>query len=105
MDTLVRIKRLVLRGWIRFTEKARDEMDAAELTATDVVESIVNAPGIAKTIRSTGRSKRGRGEKLYVIKSFCYDGTLIYTKRAIVREGDREVFYVFVSAKIATFQS
>jgi len=39
---------------------------------------------------------------VYVIKNFTYDGTLIYTKGAIVREGEREVFYVFVSAKIAT---
>jgi YgiT-type zinc finger domain-containing protein len=32
MDVLVRIKRLVLRGWVRFTEKARQEMDADDLT-------------------------------------------------------------------------
>jgi hypothetical protein len=40
--------------------------------------------------------------KLYVIKSFSFSGTLIYTKGAIVREAGQEVFYILVSAKIAT---
>ncbi len=31
-----------------------------------------------------------------------FSGTLVYTKGAIVREAQREVFYVFVSAKLAT---
>lgn len=103
MDVLLRIKRLVLRGWIRFTEKARDEMEAEGLRAGDVIESIANAQAIAKTLRSRSRAKRYPGEKLYVIKSFSYDGTLIYTKGAIVRQAEQEVFYVFISAKIATF--
>ena len=103
MDVLLRIKRLVLRGWIRFAEKARDEMEAHGLSASDVIESIANAQAIAKTVRSRSRAKRYAGEKLYVIKSFSYDGALIYTKGAIVRQEDREVFYVFISAKIATF--
>ena len=102
MDTLLLIKRLVLRGWIRFTEKARDEMDADDLRAGEVIESIVNAQRIAKTLRSRSGSRRFAGEKLYIIKSFSYDGTLIYTKGTIVREEEREVFYVFISAKIAT---
>ena len=102
MDALLRIKRLVLRGDVRFTEKARDEMDRDALTADDVIESIANAQAIDKTVRSRSRSRRHPGEKLYVIKSFNYDGTLIYTKGTIVREEDRETFYVFVSAKVAT---
>ena len=102
MDVLLQIKRLVVRGWIRFTEKAREEMEAHGLGAAEVVESIVNAQAIAKTLRSPSRAKRHPGEKLYVIKSFSYDGTLIYTKGAIVRQAEQEVFYVFVSAKIAT---
>ena len=102
MDTLLRIKRLVLGGWIRFTEKARDEMEGDGLSAGEVIESIVNAQAIAKTLRSRSRSRRYPGEKLYVIRSFSYEGTLIYTKGAIVREQEREVFYVFISAKIAT---
>ena len=77
-------------------------MEADGLGAAEVVESIVNAQAIAKTLRSPSRAKRHPGEKLYVIKSFSYDGTLIYTKGAIVRQAEQEVFYVFVSAKIAT---
>jgi hypothetical protein len=103
MDALLRIKRLVLRGDVRFTEKARNEMDRDGLSAGDVIESIVNAQIIDKTLRSRSRSRRHSGEKLYIIKSFSYDGTLIYTKGTIVREEACEVFYVFVSAKVATF--
>ena len=103
MDTLLRIKRLVLRGRVRFTEKARDEMDRDGLSAGDVAEAIVNAQTIEKTLRSRSRRRRHAEEKLYVIKSFSYNGTLIYTKGTIVREEDHEVFYIFVSAKIATF--
>jgi len=102
MDALLRIKRLVLRGDVRFTEKARDEMDRDGLSTGEVIESIVNAQSIDKTLRSRSRSRRHTSEKLYVIKSFSYDGTLIYTKGTIVREEDREMFYVFVSAKVAT---
>lgn len=79
-------------------------MEADGLSAADVIESIVNAQGITKTVRSRGRSRRYAGERLYVIKSFSYDGTLIYTKGAIVRQEEHEVFYVFISAKIATFE-
>lgn len=102
MNTLVRIKRLVLRGWLRFTEKARGEMETDALSTSDVIESIVNAQSIAKTLRSRGQARRYAGEKLYVIKSFSYDGTLIYTKGAIVQQEDHEVFYIFISAKLAT---
>ena len=102
MDTLLRIKRLVLRGQVRFTEKARDEMEADGIEATEVIESIVNAQIIEKTIRSRSQRRRHSREKLYVIKSFSFSRTLIYTKGTIVREEGREVFYIFISAKIAT---
>ncbi len=101
MDVLLRIKRLVLRGQVRFTEKARDEMEADDLGAIEVLESIVNAQTIAKTLRSRSQHRRHGGEKLYVIKSFSYSGTAIYTKGAIVREAGQEVFYILVSAKLA----
>ncbi|MCK4341455.1 MAG: hypothetical protein KAY37_07020, partial [Phycisphaerae bacterium] len=52
----------VVRGWIRFTEKAREEMEADGLAAGEVVESIVNAQAIAKTLRSRSRAKRYPGE-------------------------------------------
>jgi hypothetical protein len=103
MDVLVRIKRLVLHGSVRFTEKARAEMEADDLGPTDIVEAIVNPQAIDKTLRSRSRLRRHAGERLYVIKSFNYSGTLIYTKGAIVREAGQESFYVFVSSKIATY--
>ncbi len=64
MDVLLQIKRLVVRGWIRFTEKAREEMETGGLGVGEVVESIVNAQAIAKTLRSRSRAKRYAGEKL-----------------------------------------
>ena len=102
MDTLLRIKRLVLQGQVRFTEKARDEMEADTLHPAQVVESILNAQTIDKTLRSRSQRRRRSSEKLYVIKSFSFDGTLVYTKGAIAKEGEREVFYILTSAKIAT---
>ncbi len=104
MDVLLQIKRLVLQGHIRFTEKARNEMDLDDLSPGQVRESILNAQMIDKTMRSRSVRRRVAREKLYVIKSFSYDGTLIYTKGAITREANKEVFYIFVSAKIATAQ-
>jgi len=104
MDVLHQIKRLVLHGQIRFTEKARIEMDLDDLSPGQVRESILNAQMIDKTMRSRSMRRRAAREKLYVIKSFSYDGTLIYTKGAITREANQEVFYIFVSAKIATVQ-
>lgn len=40
--------------------------------------------------------------KLYVIKSFSYSGTLIYTKGTIVSWAGEEFFYLLVSSKIVT---
>ncbi|MFH1109857.1 MAG: hypothetical protein V1790_11780 [Planctomycetota bacterium] len=42
-DVLVRIKRAVLAGRYRFSEKASAEMEESGLTELDVVESIVTA--------------------------------------------------------------
>jgi hypothetical protein len=103
MDVLQRVKRLALFGRIRYTWKARDEMARDGLTDEQVVESLVNAQFIAKTLRSRSRYRHRAGEKLYVIKSLAYDGTFIYTKGTIRRHKGFEVFYVLISAKIATF--
>jgi len=102
MDVLLRIKRLAFCGRVEFTAKAFDEIEADGLRASDVIESLLNAQSIAKVLRSTSRFRRLKGEKLYVIKSFSFGGTLIYTKGAIVREPEGEVFYILVSSKIAT---
>jgi hypothetical protein len=101
MDVLQRIKQLVIRGQVQFTEKARWEMRLDGLTAPEVLEAIINAPRIDKVLRSRSRFRGQRSEKLYVIKSRDYTGTYIYTKGAIVREAEREVFYILVSARIA----
>ena len=50
-DVLVRIKRAVLAGRYVFSEKARTEMKADGLADMDVVESILNAVAIYKTLR------------------------------------------------------
>lgn len=104
MDVLLRIKGLVVRERIRFTEKARDEMERSGLGRLDVLESILNARSIAKSVRSLSPSRRHSGEKLHVIKSFTFAGTRVYTKGTIVHEEGRDIFYyVFISAKVATF--
>jgi hypothetical protein len=46
--------------------------------------------------------RRSSREKLYVIKSSSFTGTLIYTKGKIDRQGGQEFFYILISAKIAT---
>jgi hypothetical protein len=103
MDVLVRIKRLVIRGDIQFTAKAREEMVHDGLTVGDVIEAVVTAQTISKTLKSTSPARRHSGEKLYVIKGFNFTGTLIYTKGTIVRQGGQETFYIFISSKVATF--
>lgn len=103
MDALVRIKRLIFHGHVRYTDKAIDEMAADDLEPGEVEESILNAQMIEKTLRSRSPRRRSSTEKLYVIKSFSYTGTLIYTKGKIDRREGEEFFYVLVSAKIATF--
>jgi len=103
MDVLQRIKRLVFEGRVEFTEKALDEIEAGGLRKSHVVQSLLNAQMITKVLRSTSRFRRLKGDKLYVIKSFDFQGTLIYTKGAIVREPEGEVFYVLVSSKISTY--
>lgn len=102
MDPLLQIKRLVLSRAVEFTAKALDEIEADDLNARDVLESIVNAQRIFKVLKSRSRFRRYAREKLYVIKSFSFDGTLIYTKGAIVNESGRKTFYILVSAKIPT---
>ena len=104
MDVLQRIKRLVIRGRVRLSKKARWEMLLDGLTADDLVESIVNAQAVTKVLRSQSPMRSSRHEKLYVIKSFNYSGTLIYTKGKFGREEGEEVFYVFISAKINTIE-
>jgi len=72
------------------------------LTVEDVLESVLNANAIKKVLRSRSAARLRPGERLYVLESPTFTGTWVYTKGTIRRKGGREVFYVFVSAKLAT---
>lgn len=98
MDVLIRIKRLVIARKVVFTEKAKIEMAADHLTRDVVYEAILNAPTISKRLRSRN-PKTGASETLYIIKGWTFDGLAIYTKGKILKEGQSEVFYVFISSK------
>ena len=101
MDALIRIKRLVIARHVQFTLKAETERIRDGLAVEDVLESILNANGIKKTLRSRSTSRSRPGERLYVIESPTLTGTWVYTKGTIRRSAGQEVFYVFVSAKLA----
>jgi hypothetical protein len=99
-DVLVRIKRAMIEGRYRFTNKARIEMVSDDLTEVDVVESILNAVAIHKTLRSRSPHRGTAGEKLYVIQGTNYAGLFIYSKGKLAPGPDgRETFYVLISAK------
>jgi len=76
-------------------------MYADDLTEDDVIEAIVRAPRIDKTIRSTSLIGDHRGDMLYVIKGRTFSNTLVYTKGKIVRDAGMETFYILVSSKRA----
>ena len=98
-EILVRIKRAVLEGRYGFSEKARSEMKLDRLTESDVVESIVNAVAIHKTLRSTSPFRSFPGERLYVIIGTNMDGMPVYTKGKLVSEAGVEKFYFLISSK------
>ena len=101
-NDLAKIKRLILLGRYRFTRKAELERLRDGLMQTDVLESIINASGIKKILRSTSPFRSGRREKLYIIEGFTFDGLLIYTKGVIRREFGQEILYILISAKRST---
>jgi len=100
-DVLVRIKRAVLAGHFAFSEKAFMEMDADRITKQDVVESILNAVAIYKTLRSRSPFRTHARERLYVIQSTNLDGLAIYTKGKLVTEAGHDTYYFLVSSKRA----
>jgi hypothetical protein len=101
MSILVRIKRAVLAGHYAFSEKARDEMEADQLTEQDVAESIMNAVAIYKTIRSRSTQRQEVREPLYIIQSPNWEGIAIYTKGKLVKEEEEETYYFLISSKRA----
>ena len=100
MDVLVRIKQLVIAHRIEFTLKAQEERLHDDLSIEEIMESIVNANAIKKTLRSRSLGRGRAGEKLFVIESPSFSGVWIYTKGVIRRKAARDVFYVLISSKI-----
>ena len=98
-DILIRIKRAVLAGHYEFAEKARMEMDADGLAESDVLESIIAAVAIYKTIRSTSLLRNRKREYLHIIQSTNLEGLPIYTKGKLVADASIETYYFMVSAK------
>jgi len=101
MGILVRIKRAVLAGHFVFSDKAEMEMERDDLTQLDVMESILTAPAIYKTIRSTSASRQRAKEKLHIIVSPNLSGLLIYTKGKLVSRAGVDTYYFLVSSKKA----
>lgn len=101
MDVLIRIKRAVIARRYRFSEKALIEMAADGLTRQDVLESILTAVTIYKTIRSTSPLRKRHREYLYVIQSTNLSGVPIYTKGKLVSKAGQDTFYFLISSKRA----
>lgn len=97
-DLLIRIKRAVLSQHFVFSIKARREMDTDGLTELEVLESIINAFGIYKTIRSKD-PRTGRREYLHIIIGSTLQGLAIYTKGKLVSEAGEDTYYFLVSSK------
>ncbi|MGH7965260.1 MAG: hypothetical protein ACRERD_26195 [Candidatus Binatia bacterium] len=100
-DILVRIKRTILAGRYAFSEKARLEMEADNITELDVAESILNAVAIYKKIRSQSPFREKSKEYLYIIQSTNLEGLAIYSKGKLVRESGIETYYFLISSKKA----
>jgi hypothetical protein len=69
-------------------------MRSDALTVQDVFESVLNAQGIYKVLKSRSPRPGRFGERLYVIRSFTFDMTAVYTKGKLVQEEREAVFYV-----------
>ena len=100
-EVLKRIKRAVLAGNYAFSEKARIEMEADQITELDVAESILNAVAIYKTLRSRSPLRPHSRERLYVIQSTNLNGLPIYSKGKLVSHAGQETYYFLISSKKA----
>ncbi len=83
-------------------EKALIEMDVDGINEFDVIESIVNASEIQKTVRSTSPMRKHRREYLYVIESPNLEGLMIYSKGKFTSEVGKETYYFLISSKKAS---
>ena len=101
--TLIKIKRLILKGNYEFRLSAEIQLANDGLTREDAIESILNADFLTKKLSSSTDRLRPK-EKVYIIESFTYDGTLVYIKGVIRRIRNRETFFIVISAKRSTFE-
>jgi hypothetical protein len=99
LSPLLRIKRCCLFGRVVFTEKAEDEHLASGLTRDHILEAVINAPALYKTLRSRASGRWARRETLYIVVGITHEGILVYTKGALRRFSGQDYFYLFVSAK------
>ena len=76
-------------------------MSVSPASVASRIASVVNADAVKKVLRSRSPSRSRRRELLYVIESASFTGIWIYTKGTIRRKGTWEVFYVFISSKLA----
>src|SRR4051794_4960677 len=86
-DILIRIKRAVLAGNVVFTDKASIERELDGLTKEDVLESIITAVAIYKTVNSTSRYRGRRREYLHIIQSTNFEGAPVYSKGKLLVQG------------------
>jgi len=97
--TLTRIKRAVLAGNYRLTDKADIELERDGLGLSDVEESILQATRIEKNLKSTSSRRSVSREYLHIIISENFDGIEVYTKGKLECEYGVDIYYVFISAK------
>ncbi|MBI4753189.1 hypothetical protein HY793_02295 [Candidatus Desantisbacteria bacterium] len=100
--TLIKIKRLLLKGTYEFRLSADIQLANDGLIRDDAIESILNADYM-RMKNSTSKDKLKPKEKVCIVESFTYDGILMYTKGVIRELRDKESFYIIISAKRATF--
>jgi hypothetical protein len=98
VSTLIRIKRLAYKGKVSFSVKAANEMRREHLDPDLVIEAILNAPAIAKKIRSSD-PLTGKREYLYVLIGKTFTGLVLYTKGKIRVENGEETLYLLISSK------
>jgi len=98
MSTLIEIKRLLMDGRYRFTDKATTELQRDHLTRYMAIEAILSAPAIVKRLASHN-PHTGEREYLYVIVGQTHTGMVIYTKGKISKKSGVELFYFIISSK------
>jgi len=98
LTTLIKIKRLLIDGKYRFSNKASNELRRDGFDIRDAVEAILNAPAITKRIVSHDPFT-GKREYLYIISGPTYQGQILYNKGKFVQSEDSIEFNFLISSK------